>query len=523
MADPPAPPAPPGTRPAAGWKPVILVGLLLAALSTAPYVRAFLSPPPGLAFVGFFWFDDDAYNYLSFVQQAEAGAALFHNKLVLEDHPAVLFNLEWWTVGVLSRLLGGHPLIAYRMFGMAALVALVLGIDRWLLGAGLPRSHRLPALLLVTTGAGLGGVRFLLGAPVERCLDLTTGFFPILEVLSNPHFVAGTALLLWALLAHAAPAGARSFLAASALGTALGLTRPYDLVVLAAIRTVVVALAVPVREWWRHGAAMAALLPVAAYNYWVFYRQPAFTFYTKAEYVFPTRADFAWSLGPAAVLGLAALGAGSVPTFREGHAGVARLHFAVWCAIAVVVFALRPVHFSLQFLVGVGLPLLALAAIGLGRLPVGYTIGAALALSSTAVAAMWLTLQPTLGAYAPAERIALAWELRRDCRAGDRLVAPADIGLWAGGYTACRAFTSHAIEPAHGERLEAVRMFYEQGDPAGRAAFLERVCATHVVLPASRPAAHWVDRRIGLEPVAVAGTAHRQLAAYRIASSCSAR
>ena len=30
-------------------------------------------------------------------------------------------------------------------------------------------------------------------------------------------------------------------------------------------------------------------------------------------------------------------------------------------------------------------------------------------------------------------------------------------------------------------------MFYEQGDPAGRAAFLERVCATHVVLPASRP------------------------------------
>lgn len=502
---------------------MILVGLLLAALSTAPYVRAFLSPPPGLAFVGFFWFDDDAYNYLSFVQQAEAGAALFHNKLVLEDHPAVLFNLEWWTVGVLSRLLGGHPLVAYRVFGMAALVALVLGIDRWLAGAGLPASHRLPALLLVTTGAGLGGIRFLLGAPAERCLDLTTGFFPILEVLSNPHFVAGTALLLWALLAHASRAGARSFVAAAALGTALGLTRPYDLVVLAGIRTVVVALAEPVRAWWRHGAAMAALLPVAAYNYWVFYRQPAFTFYTEAEYVFPTRADLAWALGPAAALGLAALGARSVAAFRDGAAGVARLHFAVWCAVAVVVFALRPVHFSLQFLVGVGLPLLVLAAIGLGRLPVRYTIGAALALSSTAVAAVWLTLQPTLASYVPAERIALAWELRRDCRAGDRLVAPADIGLWAGGYTACQAFTSHAIEPAHEERLEAVRMFYEQGDPAGRAAFLERVCATHVVLPASRPAAHWVDRRVGLEPVAVAGSADRQLAAYRIASSCTAR
>ena len=64
-------------------------------------------------------------------------------------------------------------------------------------------------------------------------------------------------------------------------------------------------------------------------------------------------------------------------------------------------------------------------------------------------------------------------------------------------------------------------MFYEQGDPAGRAAFLERVCATHVVLPASPPAGHWVDRRVRLEPVAVAGSAARQLAAYRVASSCA--
>ena len=219
----------------------------------------------------------------------------------------------------------------------------------------------------MTTGAGLGGIRLLLGTKIERCLDLTTGFFPVLEALSNPHFVAGTALLVWALLAHAATAGARSFVAAAALGTALGLTRPYDLLVLVAVRTVVVAIAEPARAWWRHGAAMAALVPVAAYNYWVFYRQPAFTFYTEAAYVFPTRADLAWALGPAAALAVAALGARSLATFRQGPGAVARLHFAAWCAIAVVVFVLRPVHFSLQFLVGVGLPLLALAAIGLGR------------------------------------------------------------------------------------------------------------------------------------------------------------
>ena len=524
MAEPPASAKASGAPAAERWRPVILVVLLLAALSTAPYVRAFLSPPAGFAFFGFFWFDDDAYNYLTFVQQAEAGAVVFHNKLVLEDHPAVLVNLEWWTVGVLSRLLGGHPLAAYRVFALAALVALVLGIDHWLVRAGLPASHRLPALLLVTTGAGLGGIRFALGAPIARCLDLITGSFPILEILSNPHFVAGTALLLWALRAHAGGTGVRSFVAAAALGTALGFTRPYDLVILVAIRTVVVMATEPVRTWWRHAAAMAALLPVVACNYWMFYRQPAFAFYTRAEYVVPTRTDLAWTLGPAALLAAVSLLARPAAGWSNWtSAGIARLHLAVWCAIAAGVLVLRPVHFSLQFLVGVGLPLLSLAALGLGRRAVAYTMAAAVALSGTALTAVWLMLQPTLAAYVPAERIALAWELRRDCRHGDRLVAPADIGLWAGGYTACRAFTSHAIEPAHDERAEAIRMFYEQGDPPGRAAFLERVCATHLVLPADQPPENWVDGRIGLRQVAVAGSAGRRLAAYRITSSCTAR
>lgn len=490
--------------------------LFLAAISTGLYARAALAPPAGHGFVGFFWFGDDQYNYLSFVQQAEAGAALFHNKLLLEDHPRALLNLEWWGVGVLSRMLGGHPLLAYRLFGVVALVALVLAIDRWLVRAGLPASHRLPALLLVTTAGGFGGIRFLAGVPVEKCLDLKTGFFPILEILANPHFVGGTALLAWALLAHARREGAGAFAVAALLGTALGLTRPYDLIVLGAVRTAVVVMTEPPRAWWRHAAAMAALLPVAAYNYWVFYRQPAFAFYATANYVFPSRADIAWALGPATVLATWALAAARVASYRTTTAGVARLHLAVWCAIAVVVFVLRPVNFSLQFLVGVGFPLLALAAIGLARWPAWAMVAANLVLSSTATVAVWLMLQPLPGAYAPAERLALAWTLRADCREGDRLVAPPDIGMWAGGYTACRAFTSHAIEPAHAERAGAMDAFYQRGDPAGRAAFLERICATHVVLPALPGPDHWVDPRLRLQPVAVAGHPPR-LAAYRIA------
>jgi hypothetical protein len=272
---------------------------------------------------------------------------------------------------------------------------------------------------------------------------------------------------------------------------------------------------------------MAALLPVIAYNYWVFYREPSFAFFADAAYVFPTRIEFAWALGPAAALAAAALlsrrnDAGAA-WWRRSPPGIARLHLAAWCAMGAAVIALRPVHFSLQFLVGLGLPLLALAAAGLAGRPVGWTLAAAAALSATAFAAVGLTLRPNPAWHVPAERFAIAGALRDHCAPGDLLVAPGDIGLWAAGFSACRAYSSHAIEPAHAERLAAVRGFYEGSDPEGRAAFLERACAAFVVLPADAPATGYVAARLPLELVAAAGPPGRRLAAYRVRAACARR
>jgi hypothetical protein len=75
---------------------VVVAWLLLSTITLAPYLRAWLFPPPGTAFLGFFYYVDDQYNYLSYVEQAERGAFLFENKLVLEPHAPFLINLEWW-------------------------------------------------------------------------------------------------------------------------------------------------------------------------------------------------------------------------------------------------------------------------------------------------------------------------------------------------------------------------------------------------------------------------------------------
>jgi hypothetical protein len=174
-------------------RPVFLAGLVVLGLSFTPWAIASAYPPAGTAFLGTFYYVDDFFNYLSYAQQAEDGAFVFINKAILTDHPPALVNLEWWLVGGLSRLMGGgHLLLAYRLFGLLAASGFLLVADRWLQRLGLGEGDRLPALLLVALGGGLGGVLFkeglgplvlpFAGRGLTECLDLFTGFFPFVRI-----------------------------------------------------------------------------------------------------------------------------------------------------------------------------------------------------------------------------------------------------------------------------------------------------------------------------------------------------
>jgi hypothetical protein len=381
-------------------------------------------------------------------------------------------------VGRLSAALGHHPLLAYRLLGLAAALALLAGLDSWLRGMGLPDPHRLPALLLVATGGGLGGILFTLVDQARWYLDLFTGLFPFIGLLVNAHFVIGTALLLWTLRAHLGARTRVGHVGASVLGTVLGLVRPYDLVLLVAIRSLTVLVTEPIRLWWSRLLPLLGLAPVALYNYWLFYRTPAFAFYRTAPYEFPGLGDFALALGPAALLATLVIpGGGDTSALRP------RAHFAVWALLAAALILVRPVHFSLQFLVGLGAPLLALGALGLARFGPAVMLLVALPMASTALAALRIVLSPTGPWFVASERMAVAEALRGSCRPGDLLLSPPDIGQYAAGLTACRAYVSHPIGPDYARRTEEVRAFFAAQDPPLRAAFLDRHCITHLTLP----------------------------------------
>jgi hypothetical protein len=457
---------------------VLSVWLALTTWSNLLYLRAALDPPPGRAFVGTFYWIDDFYNYASYVEQAARGQLLLRNKLADSRVGGTrLVNLEWSFLGALSWLLGRRPFLAYRVFGALASLALLAAVERWLSRLGVGAAQRTAALALVGFGGGLGGLLFeSTDLPVQRCLDLSIGFFPYLEALLNPHFLAATAGLAWALWCFSelpAPSGP---VLGVLLGTLLGFSRPYDLALLLAVRAMAVVASEPRARWLRALAPLAGLAPALAWNLWVFFGSRQFALFRQGS-PFPDLLDLLPALGPVGLLAALEWRAPAV------DAGRARAHLWAWVSVGLTLILLRPGGFALQLLAGLGLPLLVLAAAALRHLRPAATALAAVCLAGSAVAETGILLEHDPNWFVPRDRLATARALRDLCRPGDRLLAPADISLYAIGLSACHAFVAHPAAPDYPQHEAAVRSFYGALAPAARRALLDREAIAFVVLP----------------------------------------
>jgi hypothetical protein len=282
---------------------------------------------------------------------------------------------------------------------------------------------------------------------------------------------------VWSLVALLEARDGRGFARVALLGSLLAVVRPYDFALLGALRLLGVLLSGPPAGWLRRLWPLASLLPGVAWNFWVFYASSTFSAYPEFRYTFPSWPQIAWALGPAALLALAGPRR-SVPEQSEVSA-----HLAAWVATVLAILALRPVNFALQFAVGVGLPLLALGALGLSRLGPRVVLLAALAYSTTAVVALRIVLQPDPNWFVARERLGAALVLRDHCATGELALAPPDIGLYLGGLSACRPFVSHVLAPEFPRHLAVVQDFYGQATPELRAALLDRVGVRYLVLP----------------------------------------
>ncbi len=488
-----------------------MVWLFASCWSGGLHLRAALDPPAGRAFAGTFHWIDDFYHYLSYAQQAEDGQLLFRNKLA-QRGPARLVNVEWWLVGTASRWLGGRPLLAYALLGAAATLALLAAADRWLSRLALPQSHRTAALALLAFGGGLGGLLFeLTDLDSSRCVDLSAGVFPFLEIAGNPHFVAGTALLLWSLWFFSEQAAPWGPLLGILTGSVLALVRPYEIGLLVAMRVAATLLLEPRGRWSRSLLPLLGLAPAMAYDAWVFFGTSQFATFRQGA-AFPGRLESAAALGPALVLALAECRRPA----RDSEHRRARLQLWAWAAIGLVLLLGRPGGFSLQLVVGLGVPLLLLGAAALGEFDRKVVVLAALALSTSAVVETRILLAEDPNWFVPAERLATARALRDVCHPGDRLLAPPDVSLFAIGLSSCDAYVAHPAARDFAEHLARTRAFYGEMTPAARTAFLAAEGLTQLVLPgwAGPAPAAWLGPGTEFRSARVIGTGRPLLSIY---------
>jgi hypothetical protein len=490
---------------------VLLVWLAVSGWSAGLHLRAALDPPVGRAFAGNFHWIDDFYNYLSYAQQAEGGQLLFRNKLAAQGSPR-LVNVEWWLVGTASRWLGGRLLLAYALLGVVATLALLAAAERWLALLAVPPSRRAAALALLAFGGGLGGLIFeLTDLGVARCAELSVAVFPYLEIAGNPHFVAGTALLLWTLWFFSEQPTPRGTLLGILTGSVLALARPYEIGLLVAMRVTATLVIEPRTRWLRSLLPLVGLAPAMAYDAWVFFGTKEFATFRQGG-AFPGRLEAAAALGPVLLL---ALSEWRRPV-RGGEHRRARLQLWAWAATGLLLLATRPGGFSLQLAVGLGVPLLLLAGAALSELDGKAAVLVTLLFATSAAVETRILIADDPNWFVPAERLATARALRQVCRTGDRLLAPPDVSLYAIGLSACDAYVAHRAASDFVEHFARAHSFYAAMTPAERRSFLASEGLTQLVLPgwAGPEPVAWLGAGSAFRSARVIGAPRPQLSIY---------
>lgn len=404
---------------------VLLAGLVLALLVSAPYALGALKPAAGWEFTGFLIAAEDGNSYLSTMLQGAQGRWSFQIVYTTEPHQGALFFLFYLLLGKLARLFGLSPALALHL-SRVVLIPLAL-YSFWRMAVYLCRRQaaaRLATALLALAG-GLGWLWVLLGGTTElerMPVDLwvpDASFF--LSALTFPHLVLKQGLLFLFIveaLRFVERGGRRPALLAMLAGLGASLIHPYTLPVIGVpLGMFVLWRARRERRLLWSGIGRLALvaapsLPYVAYSLWVFQTNPVFRSW-QAQNTLYSPPPHLYLLGFGLLTPLALVGLLARQPEGRPHPFV-----AVWFVVIPLLLYV-PYVMQRRFLDGYQAPLVILAAAGilylLGRLRsrrlqnwVAAGLGLPLVLTNMLLLAGALATasQPQEPAYRP------AWEMQ---------------------------------------------------------------------------------------------------------------
>lgn len=274
---------------------MVIIAVAVFAETSLPYWLAEHNAPAGYVFSGQVAYAPDQYMYFSFISQARDGAFLFKNKVTAIPNDPAFLNIEYWLVGAVQRFFGLSENAAYQVWRLLGMLFLAIGFARLARVALASAKRRLTAFALFFLTGGFGFLfafldkLHLLSADVLQAgiIDARYGMVPLQQLVTNPHFSLphGLLLIAYALFLEGERSNAtRKYVFSGFMFALIGLIRPYDLIppfiIFPAYTLAVDGLKFTLRTVWQRALPLIFILPVLAYNLWLFRYHEIFKYWS---------------------------------------------------------------------------------------------------------------------------------------------------------------------------------------------------------------------------------------------------
>jgi hypothetical protein len=487
------------------WTRVLVYALLLAVLTTAPYVLGWAAQGSDKVFSGFFYGTDDGSSYLGKMRLGAQGRWDFFLFYTAEEHDSAgLLFLPYIIPGQIARLftsdtdprLTGTLLAIFHLMRVVFGVLLIAVIYRFIAAFLRPQRARFLAMILATLGGGFGWLLIPFGSlPPE--FYIPEGFtFQILFGL--PHLALARAALLTGLLLVIDSRISRAALAGFCW-LVVGLAVPFYLVIIYAIvgawglAAWIRNRAFPMRLFICCLVAGGITLPLFFYNVLVFTGNPAFAQWSAQNLLpSPLVAHYFLAYLPLGALALI----GGRWAWQRAKIDI-RYTLLIGWPLIVPIMVYIPINVQRRMAEAVIIPLSILAAAGVMLLAKyarksyrkSWRRNSAFALLATLPVTLFLLLGgflTALGGQRPtfhptAEIAALNW-LNEQAVAGEVVLGAFETGNIVPAYTNLRVYVGHGPETLHAvpKTRETERFFSGEMTEDERAALYEQMRVRYV-------------------------------------------
>jgi hypothetical protein len=446
------------------WRTPLVTGLVLAVVTTLPYVYGYLVQPHGQVFMGFFYLGDDANTYLAKMRQGWEGAWAWQNRYTTEQSPTAYLFMFWIVLGHIAALTHLPLIVVFHLARIAAAFALMgaawLFITHFVEDPGARRF----AFFFCAVGLGMGYVIQALNQPVifGHATDTLDWRMPELtafySVLALPHFAwsgvfAGVGVALTLKAIQRGSLGLAALAGLAWLGQAS--IHPQMPILMGGATALAMVLRPPrARGWLAAAVAFAIPAPYILYSYLAFVGNPEvqrWTFHSKNALP-PESISLFFALAPQLLLALLGVAGALRRRSRED------LFLIAWLVLlAVILYLPNPAgDLRRRFLDALYLPLVVLGARGmyetiLPRLksirarrlvPFSYVSFAAIGSAFLLLAPLAVATAPQYGAPT-AMYDGLQW---LSTQPQGRVLSMPGVGLYVPAYTSDTVYVGHYDE-----------------------------------------------------------------------------